>query len=91
MKRNFLRFVWKEWESSRDRDLKGERQEVLKHEDDMIDDIRYIFQTGLTYKGLYKKVERYRPMQEIQAVGGYSMFTGEEIRKDEEVEQFLMY
>lgn len=75
VKRNFLRFVWKEWESSRDRDLKGDRQEVLKHEDDFIDTIRYIFQSGFSYKGLSGALNEQE--DDDLPLSGMSMLTGE--------------
>jgi hypothetical protein len=52
VKQNFLKFVWDDWQTSKQRDLKGEKQEVRKINDDFIDLIRYFFQTGLTFRRL---------------------------------------
>jgi len=52
VKMNFLRFVWDDWASGKQRDVKGEKQEVRKVNDDFIDLIRYGFQSGLTFRML---------------------------------------
>lgn len=58
VKQNFLNFCWDDWEHSRQRELKGDKQEVRKNHDDFIDCIRYIYQTGLTYKMLRREARR---------------------------------
>lgn len=58
VKQNMLNFVYDEWGTSRQRDLKGEKQEVRKANDDMIDCIRYYFQTQITYRLLRGEMNR---------------------------------
>jgi hypothetical protein len=60
-KQNFMRFTYETWDSSKQRDLKGERQSYLKHNDDMIDCIRYVFQSYLEYAGLARELKNYEP------------------------------
>lgn len=58
VKQNFLNFVWERWASSRQQGSKGDKQTVVKSNDDFIDCIRYIFQMRVTYrmlKGLARK------------------------------------
>lgn len=57
VKRNFQFFCWDDWQTSRQKDLRDEKQEVRKKDDDMIDCIRYPFQHGVTYQML-KGMER---------------------------------
>ena len=52
VKMNFARYVYDDWASSKQRDDKGPKQTVKKINDDMIDNIRYIFQANITYKML---------------------------------------
>jgi len=52
VKENFLNYVWDRWGSSRQQGLKGEKQTVVKANDDFIDCIRYFFQMRLTYSML---------------------------------------
>lgn len=52
VKRNFQNYVWEDWATSRQRDLKGDKQEPRKNHDDFIDCIRYIFQARLNYNNL---------------------------------------
>jgi hypothetical protein len=52
VKRNFLRFVWADWSSGKQRDVMGEKQEVRKTDDDFIDLIRYPFQSNINYQTL---------------------------------------
>ena len=68
LKSNFLRFVWDEWKSSRDRDLKGEKQEVRKTDDDFIDCIRYYYQTKIDYKMLKRELQNV-PEEDASMVG----------------------
>ena len=53
-----LNFVYDEWATSKQRDLKGEKQEVRKTNDDMIDCIRYYYQSQLTYRILRGMMSR---------------------------------
>ncbi len=59
IKRNFTNFVWDRWGSSRQSALKGDKQEVVKWNDDFIDLIRYLFQMRLTYSMLRSKAFRF--------------------------------
>jgi hypothetical protein len=47
VKQNFLHLVWDEWATSKQRETKAQKQEVRKNHDDLIDCIRYIYQTKL--------------------------------------------
>ena len=58
VKQNFLNFCWDEWTSNKQRELKGDKQDVRKNHDDFIDCIRYIYQTGLTYRMLRREAKR---------------------------------
>jgi hypothetical protein len=58
VKQNFLNFCWDDWASSKQRELKGDKQDVRKNHDDFIDCIRYIYQTSLTYKLLRREAKR---------------------------------
>jgi hypothetical protein len=58
VKQNFMRYSYDAWASSKQRDLRGERQTVRKTDDDMIDCIRYFYQTGLTYRTLSQALEQ---------------------------------
>jgi hypothetical protein len=49
VKRNFMNFCWDDWATSRLKDLNDPKQSVRKKEDDFIDCIRYIYQSGLSY------------------------------------------
>jgi len=55
VKQNFLNYVWERWGSSRMQGTKGEKQEVVKSNDDFLDCIRYIYQMRLTYSMLKSK------------------------------------
>lgn len=52
VKQNFLNFIHAEWQTSRARDLHGDREEYVKANDDFIDMIRYYFQAKMSYRGL---------------------------------------
>jgi len=52
IKQNFMNFCYDEWQTDKQRDLKGDKQDYRKTNDDFIDCIRYIFQGGLTYQML---------------------------------------
>jgi len=58
VKQNFLRHVYDDWATSKQRDLKGEKQEVRKTDDDFLDCIRYIFQSGVTYRMLKRDMQK---------------------------------
>ena len=49
LKQNFMNFCYDEWATGKQRDLKGEKQEYRKTNDDFIDCARYLFQHRLTY------------------------------------------
>lgn len=75
VKRNFQRFVWADWRSSRERDLKGPQQKVLAIEDDMIACIRYFLQMGLDYWMLRREQKRLEEMeQEDKRTGEYHLW-----------------
>lgn len=52
VKQNFLNFCWDSWQTDKQRDLKGDKQEVRKNHDDFIDCIRYIYQAQIDYSML---------------------------------------
>lgn len=56
-KQNFLNFCWDTWQTDKQRDLKGDKQEVRKNHDDFIDCIRYIYQAQIDY-GMLKRNAR---------------------------------
>lgn len=75
-KRNFMRFVWDDWKGSKDRDLKGMRQIVVKNEDDHIDCIRYTYQTGITYNMLRREMKNKPDKDEFDKFNGINLMTG---------------
>lgn len=58
VKQNFMNFCWDSWQTDKQRDLKGEKQEVRKNHDDFIDCIRYIYQAQLDYTMLKRNARR---------------------------------
>jgi hypothetical protein len=64
VKNNFQNFCWDDWNTSKQRDLKGDKQEVRKNKDDFIDCIRYYFQAGLNYQILRREARRARDENE---------------------------
>lgn len=64
LKQNFQNFVWDRWGTSRQQGLKGEKQEVVKNNDDFIDCVRYIFQMRVTYIMLRGLERRQRDVRE---------------------------
>ena len=66
VKANFMEFVYETWQHDRMRDLKGDRQEFRKINDDFIDGIRYYYQSGLKYHQL-KHYDRRRARYEDRA------------------------
>ena len=52
IKQNFMNFCYDDWQNDRQRDLKGDKEDYRKTNDDFIDCIRYIFQAGLTFQML---------------------------------------
>lgn len=76
VKDNFLTFVWDEWDSSRQRELKGDKQVVRKHNDDFIDCIRYIYQFGLDYRSLKHSLNGQRDWY-AEEHEGMGMFSGQ--------------
>jgi len=49
VKQNFQNFVWDKWGSSKQAQVKGDKQAPVKFNDDFIDLIRYLFQARLNY------------------------------------------
>lgn len=49
IKHDFQNYCWDDWQISKQRDLKGDKQETRKIHDDFMDLIRYIFQAKLSY------------------------------------------
>lgn len=49
VKRNFERFCYDEWQTGKQRDLKGEKDQYRAVDDDFIDLLRYYYQSGLNY------------------------------------------
>lgn len=82
VKQNFLNFCYDDWASSKQRELKGEKPDMRKNHDDFIDDIRYIYQTGLTYKMLAREARRVGNDTE-EDYNGIGMLSGRGQRKDE--------
>jgi hypothetical protein len=74
VKKNFLRHCWDEWATQRQRDAKGDKQDVRKIDDDFLDCIRYYYQTGLNYHFL--KRESKRMQQEYEPSHGANMHSG---------------
>lgn len=78
-KRNFLMFCWDEYGTSRQKDLKDPKPDVRKKDDDFIDCIRYIYQSGLTYTMLRSNAydaERQRYAEEESSINGFGLLTG---------------
>ena len=65
VKQNFLRHVYDDWATSKQRDLKGEKQEVRKIDDDFIDCIRYYYQAGINYRSLRRDHRKRFMPQEV--------------------------
>jgi hypothetical protein len=79
VKQNFLNFCWDEWTSSKQRELKGDKQDVRKNHDDFIDCIRYIYQTGITYSLLRREAKRLSK-DDDEEFNGIGMITGRQER-----------
>lgn len=58
VKHDFLNFCWDDWNTSKMRELKGDKQDVRKNHDDFIDCIRYVYQYGLSYKSLRHELRK---------------------------------
>lgn len=52
VKHDFMNFVFDDWQTSKQRDLMGEKDAYRKTNDDTIDCIRYYYQARLSYRGL---------------------------------------
>lgn len=52
VKSNFMNFAFDDWQSSKQRDLMGEKDAIRKTHDDFIDCIRYYYQAKLDYWSL---------------------------------------
>ena len=75
IKQNFLTFCWDDWATGKQRELRGDKQEVRKNHDDFIDTIRYIYQNGLTYRML-KSEARKQSYESETDYTGRGMLTG---------------
>jgi len=83
VKKNFQNFCWDDWNTDRQRDLKGDKQEVRKNHDDFIDCIRYIYQARLRFdhlKRMSKKAVEYRDTVETY---GTNIRTGQHKWREE--------
>ena len=58
VKQNFMNFCHEEWQTSRQRDIHGEKEGYRKANDDFIDLIRYYFQHRMTYSMLAREARR---------------------------------
>ena len=79
VKRNFLNFCWDEWGTSRLKDLSDPKQTVRKKDDDFIDCIRYIYQSGLSYTMLRagaSEEDKRRQNEEDDRVAGIGLLSG---------------
>ena len=76
VKYDFMNFVWDDWTTSKQRDLKGDKQEVRKNNDDFIDCIRYIYQMGVTYNMLKHEQRRADGVDKEPVRNGRDLFTG---------------
>jgi len=56
LKHDFMNFCYEDWQTARMRDLKGEREDYRKYDDDFIDCLRYIFQMRITYVMLRREM-----------------------------------
>lgn len=77
VKQNFLRFVWDDYRTSKDRDIKGLRQEVRKTDDDFIAALRYIYQAGATYTMLKRELREQPDDWDLPETSGVNLLTGE--------------
>ena len=77
MKQNLMNFCYDEWASSKQRDLKGEKEEYRKANDDFIDAGRYLYQSRLTYNILRGYMLRQAEVRdrELDQMGNGTMFT----------------
>lgn len=58
VKHDFLNFCYDDWATNKQRELKGEKQDYRKLDDDFIDCIRYIYQMGISYRALRGELTR---------------------------------
>lgn len=77
VKRNFLRFVWDDYRNTKDRDIKGPRQEARKTDDDFIAGLRYIYQSGVTYDMLRRELSVQEDPIDLPHHRGVNVMTGE--------------
>lgn len=76
VKQNFLHFVWDEWATSRQRETKEQKQEVRKNHDDMIDCIRYIYQSSLDNYMMLRRESRRNSFDDDAEYNGRGMMSG---------------
>lgn len=63
VKSNFMNFAYDDWQTSKQRDIMGEKDAIRKTHDDFIDCIRYYYQSRLDYwklKGMMREQESQR-------------------------------
>lgn len=75
VKSDFLNFCWDEWQTDKQRQVKGDKQEVRKNHDDSIDCIRYYYQSGCNYKML-----KYHARKQDAHFGEETDFNGRNMR-----------
>ena len=75
VKHDFMNFVYDDWATSKQRELKGDKQDYRKTNDDFIDCIRYIFQMGITYMSLRGEMRRNEDWYD-EDHNGVGMMTG---------------
>ena len=80
VKQNFMNFCHEEWQTSRQRDIHGEKEGYRKANDDFIDLIRYHYQHRMTYSMLVREGRRLydvrdRWEEDRLEASGSSMFT----------------
>jgi hypothetical protein len=76
VKQNFLTFVYDEWATAKQKDLKGPKQEMRKNNDDFIDNIRYIYQSKLDNYMMLRRIVRRASFDSDTDFNGIGMFTG---------------
>jgi hypothetical protein len=76
VKHDFMNFVYDDWSTSKQRELKGDKQDYRKNNDDFIDCIRYIFQMGINYRSMRSEMRNEGDRYE-EDHSGIGMFTGQ--------------
>jgi len=81
VKDNFLNFCYDDWVSSKQTELKGDKEGYRKTRDDFIDCIRYCFQTGITYQMLKRESKKIAEYDPDDLFNGTGMLTGKPARE----------